>query len=98
MGSVEAAGVHDRVVAGFPSKLGVPSADADVVEKDVAATTASDCSMRVTLRMLVGLTGPFVARSSASTVSRSHITAGHGCGRLAVVGRTPGVGAGCRRS
>src|SRR6185312_740095 len=38
---VEAAGVHDQVFAVFRSKLGVPSADADVVEEDVAVGMSS---------------------------------------------------------
>ena len=37
IGFVEAADVHDAVLSVFRSKLGMPPADGDVVEKDVAA-------------------------------------------------------------
>ena len=44
IGFVEAADVHDAVLSVFRSKLGMSSADGDVVEEDVAARKSpGDC-------------------------------------------------------
>jgi hypothetical protein len=68
IGAVEAADVRDLEFTAFPSELGVPAADGDVVEVDVAVGMPALCVRRTSAQASHGAAG--AERSSAALDAR----------------------------